>query len=191
MRSRRALVAAAVILLSYPVALATQFLFGRGADTVIHFVTGLGFLVFASSVFDFALPRWVNIVGAIAAAGFGTIFVLQGLSDVTQVEGLRHLAFDVLGRHVERLLPDVVYLWFLALLVLDSRGRSRVLGWIVMVVVIATEIASVASLLFGFPLPNLKIAVLLPFVWLVSESVERRTGTGAGRTADRAPQTSS
>ena len=125
MRSIKAFVAAATIVLSYPLALGAQQLFDGGAETVIHFVTGAGFVLFATSVFDFELPRWVNVIGAVAAAAFGAIFLMQGVVDLTNIEPLRVLAFDVLGHHVERLLPDVVYLWFAALLLLDSAGRSR------------------------------------------------------------------
>ena len=47
---------------------------------------------------------------------------MQGVVDLTNIEPLRVLAFDVLGHHVERLLPDVVYLWFAALLAARQRG---------------------------------------------------------------------
>ena len=172
MRSIHAFIGAATIVLSYPAALTVQQLFGGGAVTVIHFVTGAGFIIFATSVFDFSLPRWVNVVGAAAGGAFGLIFLLQGVSDITQLEDLRYVAFDVLGHHLERLLPDVVYLWFVALLLLSSEGRSRVLGWVVMLIVVGLEIATVASLLLGVAMPNVKVIVLLPFVWLLFESGE-------------------
>ncbi|HEU4999437.1 MAG TPA: hypothetical protein VFT68_10865, partial [Lapillicoccus sp.] len=75
MRSRRAFIAAATIVGSYPAALVVQQLFGGGAETVIHLVTGAGFVLFAVSVFDFDLPRWVSWVGAVAAGAFGGIFL--------------------------------------------------------------------------------------------------------------------
>jgi hypothetical protein len=177
MRSRRGFIGAATIVLSYPLALAVQYLFGGGAETVIHFVTGLGFLLFAASVFDFGLPRWINVLGAAAAAAFGTILVLQGVAE-TSLEGLRSVAFDLLGRHVERLLPDVVYLWFVALLLLGSTGKSRLLGCLVLMIVVSLEIATLVSVLFGWSMPNVKVIILLPFVWLLFESAEptgRRT----------------
>jgi hypothetical protein len=174
MRSIKALVAAATIVLSYPLALGVQQLFDGGAETVIHFVTGAGFVLFATSVFDFELPRWVNVVGAVAAAAFGAIFLMQGVADLTNIEPLRVLAFDVVGHHVERLLPDVVYLWFAALLLLDSAGRSRILGWVVMLLVVVAEVATLAALVLQFSFPNLKVLMLLPFVWLLFESTERR-----------------
>ena len=175
MRSPRAFIAAATIVASYPGALAVQALVGGGAETVIHLVAGAGFGLFALSVVDFELPRWVNAIGAVAAGLFGAIFLLQGISDLTDIEGVRVVAFDVLGHHVERLLPDVVYLWFVALLLWASTGRSRILGWVVMTIVVLTELATLAALIFDFTLPNLKVVILLPFVWLLFESAKRPT----------------
>jgi len=179
-RSVRALIGSAIIVLSYPAALCVQLLSGRGAETVIHFVAGAGFIVFATSVFDFALPRWVNVVGAAAASAFGAIFVLQGISDVTQLGDLGYVAFDVLGHHVERLLPDVIYLWFVALLLLASQGRWRVAGAAIMLIVIGLELTTWASLLLGFQMPNVKVIILLPFVWLLLESRKSTEQTMAG-----------
>ena len=150
MRSKRAFIGAAIIVLSYPLALGVG-LVGGGAETAIHLVMGTGFVVFATSVFDFALPRWINVVGAVAAATFGVIFLLQGVSDLTHVEALRYVAFDLLGHHVERLLPDVVYLWSVALLLLASTGWSRWLGWAVMLVVVGLEAATFVTLVLGSP----------------------------------------
>ena len=173
MRSPRAFIGSAAIVLSYPLAIAVQLLFGGGADTVIHFVMGAGFVIFATSVFDFGLPRWVNVIGAVAAGAFGVIFIMQGLSDVTRLEGLRYVAFELLGQQVERILPYVVYLWFIALLLLSSTGKSRVLGWVVMPIVVLVEIATLVSLLLAIPMVNLKVVILLPFVWLLFESAKR------------------
>jgi hypothetical protein len=175
MRSIRGLIGAATILLSYLAAIAVDLLFGNGGDTVIHFVMGTGFLIFATSVFDFGLPRWINIIGATAAAAFGVIFLLQGVSDLTHLEGLRYVAFDVLGHQLERLLPDVVYLWFIALLLRSSQGKSRILGWVVMLIVVGLEIASLVSLLLDAPMTRVAlVSLFLPFVWLLFESAKRQ-----------------
>jgi hypothetical protein len=168
-----------MIVLSYPAAIAVDLLFGSGADTVIHFVMGSGFVIFATSVFDFDLPRWVNVIGAAAAGAFGAIFLLQGVSDVTHLEGVRYVAFDVLGHQVERLLPDVVFLWFVALLLGASWGRSRILGWAVMLIVVGLEIATLVSLLFGVSMASVKVVILLPFVWLLFESAKQQPTSSA------------
>jgi hypothetical protein len=174
MRSRRAFIGAVAILLSYPAAIAVELIFGGGGPTVIHFVAGTGFLVFATSVFDFGLPGWVSMIGAVAAGSFGAIFVVQGIVDLTHSETLQYIAFDLLGHHVERLLPDVVYLWFVALLLIASTGKSRVLGWVIMLTVVGLEAATLTSLLLGMPIPSVKLVLLLPFVWLLFEGAERR-----------------
>jgi len=179
MRSKRGFIGAAIIVLSYPLALAVG-LIGDGAETVIHLVMGTGCVVFAASVFDSPLPRWINVVGAVAAAAFGAIFLLQGVSELTHVEALRYVAFDLLGHHVERLLPDVVYLWFVALLLLASTGWSRWLGWAVMLVVVGLEAATFVTLVLGAPMGSVKVLILLPFVWLLFESGKRVPGRRRG-----------
>jgi hypothetical protein len=166
-----------MIVLSYPAAIAVALLFGSGGDTVIHFIMGGGFVIFATSVFDFDLPRWVDVIGAAAAGAFGAIFLLQGVSDVTHLEGVRYVAFDVLGHQVERLLPDVVFVWFIALLLRASWGRSRILGWAVMVIVVGLEIATLVGLLFGVSLATGLLVILLPFVWLLFESGKQPTSS--------------
>lgn len=173
------------MLVSYPAALAVQFGLGGGAETVIHVVTGTGFLPFATAVFDFPLPRWANVVGAAAAGAFGAILLLQGIADMTGADALRSVGYDILGRQVERLLPDAFFLWCIALLFLVSTGRSRVLGNVIMLIVVGAEVATLASLVLGFAMPNLKVAVLLPFVWLLTESIEPQRSDARARDHDR------
>ena len=84
------------------------------------------------------------------------------------------MAFDILGQWPERLLPYVVYLWFIALLLLASTGKSRVLGWVVMVIVVGLEVASLISMALGIPMVNVKVVILLPFVWLLFESAKSK-----------------
>ena len=174
-RSQRAFIGAATIVLSYLAAIAVEMRFGQGGDTVIHLMMGTGFVIFARSVFDFGLPRWVNMIGAAAAATFGAIFLLQGVSDLTHLRDSGSSAFDVFGHELERLLPDVVYLWFLALLIGSSQGKARRRGFLVMLVIFGLEIATLVSLLIGAPMATVKVLVLLPFGWLLFDSAERRT----------------
>jgi hypothetical protein len=180
MRSRRGLIAAALVVGSYLAAVAVGLLGGAGTSTIVHFVMGTGLVLFAASVVDFGLPRWVNIPGAAAAAALGAIFLMQGIAEVTGSEGVRYVAFDVLGHQLERFLPDVIYLWFVALLLLASRGKTRILGWVVMLIVVGYELASLVTFLLGIPMLNLNVIVLLlPFVWLLFESAKRRPAPAA------------
>ena len=45
MRSQRAFIGAATIVLSYFAAVAVELLFGQGGDTVIHLMMGTGFVI--------------------------------------------------------------------------------------------------------------------------------------------------
>ena len=44
-----------------------------------------------------------------------------------------------------------------------------------MTIVVLTELAALAALRFDFTLANLKVVILLPFVWLLFESAKRPT----------------
>ena len=187
MRSPRAAAAAATVLISLPAAIAIGAAFGGSSgDTVIHFGVGTGFVLLASAAFDFGIPRWAAWIGLLAAGAFGGIFLLQGISDVLQNDALHQVAFNMLGHEIERVLPDIVYVWFAALLVYASTGRTRILGAIVMSTVIGYEIASVAGLALGMPLPTVKILFFAPFVWLLFEALkESRESTKSTAAASR------
>ena len=173
MRSTRGLIGAATVLLSYPVAIAaTMMLGGDAASLIVHLFMGAGFIILASSVVDFGLPRWVNVVGAAAFGGFGAIFMLQGVADLVHVEALSNVAYNVLGGPVERVLPDVGYLWFAALLLGASQGKSRFVGLAIMPAIIGLEVAALAGVFLGVEFPVLKFLLLLPPVWLIFESVK-------------------
>lgn len=186
MRSKRAFIGAATVLLTYPAALAAGLLIsGDAASMVAHLGIGAGFVIFASSVFDFGLPRWVNVLGAAAAGAFGGIFLLQFVSELTNIAGLSYLAFDILGHELERVLPDVVYVWFVALLLGASYGKSRYLGAAIMAAVVGLETLTLAGVVLGIEMPVFRFLVLLPFVWLLFESAKQQVApsTGPGRAA--------
>jgi hypothetical protein len=179
MRSASGLAAAIVTLLAIPAALVAENVFGGGADTAIHVGVGAGFVLLAIAVFDFPVPRWLTWVGAIAAGAFGSIFLLQAVSDVIPNEALHSLAFTTLGGPIERFLPEGVFAWFLGLLLVASQGRTRLIGWVVMPLVVGLEVGAGLGAIIGVEMPSLKILFLLPMVWLLFESAKRRTG---GRT---------
>ena len=104
---------------------------GSAATAVVHFLVGSAFVLLAAAMFDFGLNRWVTLLSATAAAMFGGTFLLQGVANLTEIAALDWLAFDVLGQQLERILPDVVYVWFAALLLTGSTGVSRLVGWVV------------------------------------------------------------
>ena len=172
MRSRTGIVASLLILLAFPAAIIFNVTTGGSPETIVHFMVGVGFVLFALAVFKFALPRWLNVVGAAAAAAFGSIFILQGVSEVLDSEALRGIAFGVLGHEIERILPDAVFLWFIGLLLAATTGRTRIVGWIVMPIVVGLEVATAAGVLLGIDVPTQKLIFFVPFVWLLIESIK-------------------
>jgi hypothetical protein len=176
MRSTFGLAAAVTGLLTYPVAIGAGITLGADASTtVVHFMLGSAFLLLARAMFDFGLARWVTWLGATAAAVFGGTFVLQGFADLTHIAALEWLAFDVLGQQLERILPDVVYIWFAALLLTGSTGRSRLVGWVTVPILFGLELAILVGALVGIDVPFILPVIFLPFVWLLIESVKGRS----------------
>ena len=179
MRSVRGVAAAALALATIPLALITGNAFGNdAAETTIHFSVGIGFLLFAVAAFDFGLPRWVSVIGALSGGAFGAIFLLQGISELVHIQGVTYLAFNVLGHQVERVLPDIFFVWFAALLLAGSAGRTRWVGWAIMPIVIGLEVAIVVGAAIGIDVPFVKLAFFLPMIWLLLESLKARPTAG-------------
>jgi len=157
-----------------PISFGWQILFGSGAGTMIHVVLAAGSLLLAFSVFDFKLPRWMNWIGCAAGLALGTIFLLQAVALLIPNESLNYFAYGVLGQWPEGWLPDVVILWFVALLVFDSQGKSRIFGIVAVSLAVCSELYS-HILRFGGTSDSgiLKLLMLLPFVWLLFESTKK------------------
>ena len=174
MRSPLGLLAALAFLVGIPISFGWQILFGSGAGTMIHFVLGAGALLLAFAVFDFRLPRWMNWIGCAAGLALGSIFLLQAVALLVPNESLNYVAYEMLGQWPEGWLPDVLILWFVAMLVLDSRGKTRILGIIALSIAVCTELYS-HILRFGgaSDTGSLKLLMLLPFVWLLFESTKK------------------
>ena len=173
-RSPLGLLAALAFLLGIPISFGCQILFGSGAGTMIHFVLAAGSLLLAFAVFDFKLPRWMNWIGCAAGLALGTIFLLQAVALVIPNESLNYFAYEVLGQWPEGWLPDVVILWFVALLVFDSQGKTRILGIVAMSIAVCFDLYS-HVLRFGgtSDTGSLKLLMLLPLVWLLFESTKK------------------
>jgi hypothetical protein len=104
----------------------------------------------------------------------GAIFFLQAVALLIPIESLNYFAYGVLGQWPEGWLPDVIVLWFVAMLVLGSRGKSRILGIVAVSIAVCYELYS-HILRFGgsSPAGTLKFLMLLPFVWLLFESIKK------------------
>ena len=173
MRSVAGILSALALLLALPIAIAADMLVGGTAELAIHIVVGLGMVLLAVAAFDFDLPRPVTWIGAASAAAFGGIFLLQAMSQLfPSIDALHYVAYQVLGQQIEGVLPYVVLVWFGALLAIGSQGISRIVG----AVTVSAVIGATAAMLIGpfvgidFTLP--KILFLLPFVWLLIESIK-------------------
>jgi hypothetical protein len=173
-RSPLGLLAALTFLVGVPISFGWQILFGSGAGTMIHFFLAAGSLLLAFAVFDFKLPRWMNWIGCAAGLALGTIFLLQAVALVIPNESLNYVAYEVLGQWPEGWLPDVVILWLVAMLVLDSQGKSRILGIVAVSIAVCLEVYSHTLRFLGTsPTEILRLLMLLLFVWLLLESTKK------------------
>ena len=176
-RSLRGVLAASVCLLAVPVALLFQFIFGSGAEIVLHLVGGVGCLLTAFAVFDFEPPRWLPWVGCLSIGAFGATFLLQGISQLLNIDWLTYLAFQILGQQFETWSVDVFLVWCSATVLLMSHGKVKLFGICVIAVAVTAEIYSFGVRYFGSGAggvsPLLKLVLLLPFVWLLLESSKR------------------
>ena len=173
MRSLRGFAAALVLLLGVALAVITAAAFGDGAENVLHLALAASFFLLAFAVFDFRLPKWINLAGCAATGVLAAIFLLQGAGDLMHSVSLRHLAYDVLGQRLEKILGYAFLLWCLAMLLLDSAGKTKILGAAVLVTVLGVEIYGFGMSYVGGETPGvMKLLYLALFVWLLLESVK-------------------
>jgi hypothetical protein len=180
MRSPRGLLGAIVLLLALPIAVLTQVLLGGGSAVAIHVALAVGCVLVSLSAFDFGTPRWLAWVGCVSAGAFAAIFLVQAASSLIGNESFSYFANEVLGFWPEKVLLSLIAFWLVGILLTSSRGRTRVLGFVVMATVVGVEAYVYFGLLYLGTNPFLdtapvKLAYLLPFVWLLFESGKRRT----------------
>jgi hypothetical protein len=177
MRSRQAVLAALAFLLALPTAWLWQVVVADGGETAIHVIFAAGSVLLARAAWDFDTPRWTKWVASAAAGALGAVFVLQAVALASRGASLSHFAFDVLGRWPEGLLAVVVLAWFATVLIVDSRGATRVVGWCTLLPAIGFQIVSVWVRLQGTSTAVVdgpaKLLLLLPFVWLITEGAKR------------------
>jgi hypothetical protein len=170
MRSPRGFFAAVVMLLALPVTVLGTIALGGGDKILIHLSFAVGFALLATSFFDFKTARWVTWLACVGTGTMAAIFLLQGISDAVHSDWLHHAVYDVLGQSLESALIYVVILWCFALLLMDSSGKTRALGFVFMSLVLGVELVG-----FITDAPEiLKVLYLPPFVWLMLESRKPR-----------------
>jgi hypothetical protein len=174
MKSRRGFLAAIIFLSAIPAAVLCRMIFSIEAELIIHLACAAGFALISSAVFDFKLPKWINLTGCLATGALAVIFLLQGVSQLAQNDSLTYFAFQILGQWLEAWLVKLLLFWFIALLLFDSSGKTLILGLFVMSILVCTEIYGYYLVNVGTSLDEnnavLKLLYLLPFVWLIFES---------------------
>jgi hypothetical protein len=177
MRSPRGFLAAIVFLLALPIAILCQVLFGSGSGVVVHLALGAASILLSFAVFDFRLSQWINWIGCVAAAALAAIFLLQGVAMLIHSDSLTYLAFQVLGQWPESLFSALLILWFVAMLLLDCQGKTRILGFGAMSIVVGFEVYRYTLAYLGTPIEAqpgmLRLLMLLPFLWLLLESKKK------------------
>ena len=173
MRSPRGFLGSIVLVLSLPVAVLTQVLFGSGSSVAMHVVLAVGCALVALSAFDFETPRWVAWTGCLAAGAFAAIFLLQAASELMENDSFRYFALQVLGNWPERMLTTLFIFWLVAVWLTASRGKTRILGFVAMAAVVGVNAYNYILLYLG-EAPALTAVYLLPFVWLLFESRKKQ-----------------
>lgn len=174
MRSPRGFFAALILLCGIPIALLGQVVFGINVEISLHFVFALTAGLVALAVFDFKLPWWMTWLGSVSSGALATIFLLQGVSLLIPNDMLHYVAYTVLGQQLEAALLNGLILWFIALLLGDSQGKTRLFGCAALTLAVGSELYRLGMIYLGAePSALLKLTMLLPFVWLLLESNKR------------------
>ncbi len=163
---------------------------GPGAEIVVHAALALGSVLMSFAVFDFRTSRWIAWAGCVSTGALAGIFLLQGVSELIPNATLTQLAYQALGQRVEGWLVDLFLLWCVAVLLVDSRGKTKILGFIAIAIVVCVEAYANGLSFLGTSLdveaPGLKLLFFLPFSWLLLESKktsdlqQRRTAVAVG-----------
>jgi hypothetical protein len=169
MRSQRGFLGSVALVMALPVAILIQALLGSGASLTMHVALAVGCVLLSRSAFDFETPGWVSWVGRVASGAFAVIFLLQGASELVRNDSLGYFALQVLGNWPERMLVTLLVFWLIAVLLSGSGGKTRILGFVVMAVVVGVNAYNYV-LLYRGEADALAALYLLPFVWLLFES---------------------
>ena len=154
-----------------------QAVAGRGAEVVIHLALAFGAALMAVAVFDFRTARWIAWTGSLSLGVLAVIFLLQAVAELAQRDTLTRLAYRGLGQGIEARAADLFVIWCMAVVLVDSRGWTRIVGAGAVALVAGMRGYSYYLAYRGTSLdaeaPALKVLALLPFIWLLLEA--RRT----------------
>ena len=169
--------------MAVPVAVLTQVLFGSGSGIAVHVALLVGCVLVSFALFDFRVPGWISWVGSAAVGALAVIFFLQAVSPLLGSGSFYSFANEALGNWPERVLIDLFLFWLVTMLLVDSRGKTRVFGFVAVAVVVCLEVYEYVLLLLGSPqgagLPGSTALYLLPVAWLLLESRKMRPEKGS------------
>ena len=179
MRSPRGFLGSIVLLLALPIAVLTQVLVGSGSGLAMHFALAAGCVLVSFSAFDFGTPKWIAWIGGISLIAFAAIFLVQNASALIGNESFSYFTDQVLGLWGEKLLLSLLTFWLVGMLLTASRGKTRILGFVAMAIVVCADAYVNLGLLYlgtnpFLETPVLRLLNLPPFVWLIVESRKRR-----------------
>ena len=172
--SRRGAAASIVLLLAVPLAIIGQIALGLDSEVLIHFALATGTLLIASSVFDFATPRWQTWAACTAGIGLGAIFFLQGLAPLLHSATLGAFAYSrPVGGWGEMVTMSIVMAWFAVVARAHTQGVTRVLGTASALLVIGMAMWSITfAPETGMP-QELRLLFALPIIWFLFVTTRR------------------
>ena len=156
MRLPRGFFASIAFLLMLPSAALYQVLFDKGVEAFIHFVLASGALLLSLAVLDFnKVPKWITWMACVGVGAEALIFLVQGVSLLVENASLDYFAFTLLGQRLESVLVDVLLVWCMVMLLRGSQGRTRILGFVVVPLVMGFEVYRIVlSYVGGTPAEN-------------------------------------
>jgi hypothetical protein len=184
MRSPRGLLGSIVLLFALPVAVLTQVLLGSGSGIAMHFALVVGCVLVSFSAFDFGTLRWLAWIGCISMSAFAAIFLVQNASALIGNKSFSYFANQVLGFWPEKLLLSLLLFWLVGMLLTASWGKTRILGFVAVAIVVCVDVYVNFGLLYlgtnpFLQTPVVKLPYLLPFVWLLFESRKKQHKKGS------------
>ena len=170
-KSPRGLYGAIAILLVVPTAAVFSVAFDD-EEFGVHVALAAGAFLLASAVFDFDVPRPINLLACVTTALLGGIFLLQAISPLTSSDGFHDFAYNTLGQWLEGTLTLAFVIWCFVMLLSDSKGRTRLLGLATVPLLLVYAAALWATNLADVSQPPgiLKLLFMPVMVWLLLES---------------------
>lgn len=171
MRSPRGFYGAIAILLVLPTAAVFSVAFDDD-EVGVHIALATGAFLFASAMFDFDIPRPINLLAVVCTTLLGGIFLLQAISPLTSDDGFHDFAYETLGQWLEGTLTLAFVIWCFVLLLSDSKDRTRLLGWVTVPLLLIYATALWLTGLMGVDQPPgiLKLLFMPVMLWLLLES---------------------